>query len=102
MAEEGGFVLMCDREQRLKPVSRLAVLRKEKKLTQLEIAKLLEITEATVANWERNRSDAKPIETVIKLCKIFDCTPEELIDYVPKPDLLEEVNDLATVDGEVP
>lgn len=72
--------------KQMKPISRVAQLREEAGLTQLELSQLLEVTENTVANWEKGRSGLEWIERVIKLCKIFDCTPEDLIEYVPDND----------------
>lgn len=68
---------------RMKAVSRIAELREQTDLTQKELADLLGLTENTIANWEKGRSGLDWIERVIKLCKIFQCTPEQLIDYVP-------------------
>ena len=69
--------------KRMKPVSRIADFRDQIGLTQIELADLLDVTENTVANWEKGRSGLVWIERVIKLCKIFQCTPDQLIDYVP-------------------
>ena len=71
----------------LKAVSRIALLREQADLTQLELAQLLDVTENTIANWEKGRSSLDWIDRVIKLCKIFQCSPEDLVEYVrdPKP-----------------
>ncbi|WP_223280004.1 helix-turn-helix transcriptional regulator [Nostoc sp. PA-18-2419] len=69
--------------EHMKVVSRLAILREKENLTQRQLAELLEITENTVANWETGRSSVEWIDRVVKLCKIFACTPEELIEYIP-------------------
>lgn len=68
---------------RMKPVSRIAEFRDQIGLTQIELADLLDVTENTVANWEKGRSGLVWIERVNKLCKLFQCTPDQLIDYVP-------------------
>lgn len=73
-----------------KPVPRLAQLRKRTGLTQLEVSQLLGVTENTLSNWENERSGIDWIERVVKLCKLFDCKAEDLIEYVvdtqtPKP-----------------
>ncbi|MDZ8033462.1 helix-turn-helix transcriptional regulator [Nostoc sp. DedSLP04] len=82
--------------EHMKAVSRLAILREKENLTQRQLADLLEITENTVANWETGRSSVEWIDRVVKLCKIFACTPEELIEYVAdtkpvKTDSLAEI-----------
>ncbi|MEM8780898.1 MAG: helix-turn-helix transcriptional regulator [Cyanobacteria bacterium P01_G01_bin.49] len=68
---------------RMKPVSRIADLREKIGLTQIELAQLLGVTENTIANWEKGRSGLDWIERVIKLCKLFQCSPDQLINYVP-------------------
>ena len=67
----------------MKPVSRISQLREQAGLTQLELSQLLNVTENTVANWEKGRSSLEWIERVIKLCRLFNCIPEDLIEYVP-------------------
>lgn len=73
----------------MKPVSRIAQLREQAGLTQLELSQLLDVTENTVANWEKGRSSLEWIERVIKLCRLFQCTPEDLIEYVPDTEPVE-------------
>ncbi|NEQ67721.1 MAG: helix-turn-helix transcriptional regulator [Symploca sp. SIO2D2] len=75
--------------KRMKPVSRIAQLREQAELTQLELSQLLDVTENTVANWEKGRSSLEWIERVIKLCRLFNCTPEDLIEYVPDTEPVE-------------
>ncbi|MEG3890103.1 MULTISPECIES: helix-turn-helix transcriptional regulator [unclassified Microcoleus] len=68
--------------ERTKPVPRLAQLREQAGLTQLEVSQLLGVTENTVANWEKGRSGIEWIERIVKVCKLFDCSAEDLIEYV--------------------
>ena len=74
-----------------KLISRVGPLREQLGLTQRELAQLLGVTENTVANWERGRSGLDWFERVAKLCRLFSCTAEELIDYVPESTLVETV-----------
>jgi len=69
----------------LKVVSRIALLREKVGLTQLELSRLLGVTETTIQNWERSRAGIEQIERVIKLCEFLECEPEELIEYIPSP-----------------
>jgi transcriptional regulator with XRE-family HTH domain len=64
-----------------KPVMRLGKLRKKAGLTQLQCSQKLNVTENTYANWEKSRTGVELIERVINLCKLFDCNPEDLIEY---------------------
>lgn len=76
-------------QERMKPVSRISQLREQAGLTQLELSQLLNVTENTVANWEKGRSSLEWIERVIKLCRLFNCIPEDLIEYVPDTEPVE-------------
>ena len=62
--------------------SKIGELRRSKKLTQANLAELINVTPTTVANWENGRSLLYHIETVCKLCKIFRCEPGNLIGYI--------------------
>ena len=56
---------------------RLRELRKDKNLTQKELAKLLPLSKNSICEYEKGRSEPN-IETLIKLADIFDCS----IDYL--------------------
>jgi len=73
-----------------KPISRIAELRERIGLTQLELSQLLGVTENSVANWEKGRSGMEWFERIIKLCRLFQCTPEDLIEYVPTSEPIEK------------
>jgi transcriptional regulator with XRE-family HTH domain len=97
--------------ERMKPISRIAQLREQAGLTQLELSQLLGVTENTVANWEKGRSSLEWIERVIKLCRLFSCTPEDLIEYIPDSEpvelkknkrSLEELRNLLNTDKPAP
>lgn len=76
-------------EKQQKAVSRIALLREQKGLTQLELGQLLGVTENTVANWEKGRSSLEWIDRVINMCKLFKCTPDQLVEYVPDTEPME-------------
>ncbi|MBE9137642.1 helix-turn-helix transcriptional regulator [Nodosilinea sp. LEGE 07088] len=65
--------------------SKIEALRKSKKLTQLELAQQVGVTETTIANWEKGRSGIEWIDRLIRLCAALECTPEDLLNYIPKP-----------------
>jgi transcriptional regulator with XRE-family HTH domain len=84
----------------LKAVSRVALLREKIGLTQLELAQFLDVTENTIANWERGRSGIEWFVRIATLCKIFQCHPEDLFEYIScesdeisnkKESILEEI-----------
>jgi transcriptional regulator with XRE-family HTH domain len=70
----------------LKVVSRIAALREKKGITQLELSRLVGVTETTIQNWEKSRAGVEQIERLIKLCNALDCKLEDLIEYRPDPD----------------
>ncbi|MBD2207820.1 helix-turn-helix transcriptional regulator [Calothrix sp. FACHB-1219] len=75
--------------QKTKIVSRIALLREQIGLTQLELGQLLGVTENSVANWEKGRGSLEWIDRVIKLCKLFQCMPDQLVEYVPDNEPVE-------------
>lgn len=62
-------------------ISNVATLRKQKQLTQLELAMLTGVTETTVANWERGRKGLDSIHRFTQLCKLLNCQPQELLEW---------------------
>lgn len=72
-----------------KAVSRIALYREKKGLTQLQLSQSLGVTVTTIQNWEKGRAGVEQIERVINLCKVLECEPEDLIEYVPAP--IEEI-----------
>ena len=54
------------------------LLRKEKKLTQSELAKQLDIDQTTVSKWELDKA-LPDIATLIKLAKFFDVSTDYLL-----------------------
>ena len=60
--------------------NRLKELRKEKALTQADLAELLEVTKLTISNWENGVSSIKS-DRLKKLCEIFDVDVPFLLGY---------------------
>ena len=60
--------------------NRLKELRKEKGLTQTDLAELLEVTKLTIHNWENGVSSIKS-DRLKKLCEIFDVDAPYLLGY---------------------
>lgn len=59
----------------------LKYARKNKGLTQREVAQKLNVVESCYANWEQGRTEPN-IEMLRKLCVIFDLTADELLNDV--------------------
>lgn len=62
----------------------LAIKRKELKMSQTELAKIINVSMMTVSRWERGEQDPS-IDTLKKLSEIFRCTVDDLISDVPNP-----------------
>lgn len=73
---------------------RLKQRRKEKNLTQKEIAPLLGIKQNTYSDWETGKSEPN-LENVVKLSKILGTTTDELLGQTiySKVDLLRFLDD---------
>jgi len=60
---------------------RIVSLRKQRSLSQRNIAHVLGVTDQTVSNWEQGRSEPRlTIRQVVLLCRILDCTLTDLDD----------------------
>lgn len=70
-------------------------LRKEKKLSQEEVADKLNVTRQTVSKWETNQS-TPDFDKIVPLCELFEITTEELLTG-KKP----EVNNVREKEQEV-
>lgn len=73
---------------RFKPRSRVAILREQAGLTQVQLAVLIGITPNTVQNWEKD-SGLDQLERYLKLAEIFGCQVSDLVEYVPIPEAEE-------------
>ncbi|HEO7069359.1 TPA: helix-turn-helix transcriptional regulator, partial [Streptococcus agalactiae] len=56
----------------------LKELRKEKKLTQTELASKLNISQKSYSNWESGKAEPT-LDNIIKLANILDTTTDELL-----------------------
>ncbi len=87
-------------KQKAKP--RIAFLREKAGLTQLELSRLVGVTESTIQNWESGRTGTEHIERIIRFCKALNCQVEDLVQYISdspeepaaKPSSLSEIHHL--------
>lgn len=70
---------------------RIAILREQAGLTQLELSRLVGVTESTIQNWESGRTGIDHIQRIIKFCQALGCRVEDLIEYVSEEELVPEV-----------
>jgi len=68
-----------------KPKPRIALLREKAGLTQLELSRLVGVTESTIQNWESGRTGTDHIQRIIKFCKALNCKVEDLIEPQETP-----------------
>lgn len=65
--------------------TRIAELRKEKRLTQLELAKLLNVSDKAISKWESDKG-CPSIEFLPKLSTILECSIDHIVsgkEYSP-------------------
>ena len=75
---------------------RISKLRKKKKITQLELAKKLFVTDKTISSWESDRTEPS-LEILIKLSELLDCNVGYLIyGDNPKNDIETETKIIIT------
>lgn len=55
-------------------------LRKEKQMTQLELAKILNLSDKTISKWEQGES-LPDVEKSRLIAEVFDVTLDELVNY---------------------
>ncbi len=87
---------------------RIAFLREKAGLTQLELSRLVGVTESTIQNWESGRTGTDHIDRIIRFCQALNCRVEELIEYVgestpektttTKPSSLSDIHNLLGTD----
>ena len=65
-----------------KPKPRIAFLREKAGLTQLELSRLVGVTESTIQNWESGRTGTDHIERIVRFCKALNCRVEDLIEIM--------------------
>lgn len=59
---------------------RIKFLRQQKGYTQNDLGKLLYVSGQSVSKWEKGESSPS-IDTIDEICKIFNISPNELLDY---------------------
>lgn len=72
--------------------SRVAELREQAGLTQVQLAALVGVTPNTIQNWEKPNG-LKQLERYLKMAELFGCQVEELVEYI------ETENTQETTDG---
>lgn len=74
----------------------IAELRKEKRMTQMELAERLGVSDKAISRWERDES-APDISLLLTIADIFSITTDELLKGKRNTDIEESVANEATV-----
>ena len=69
--------------------SKMIELRREKELTQGELAEKIGSTQKTISSWEKGRTTPR-LKELLLLCKALDCTPQTLTGVK-----MYEINDIS-------
>lgn len=64
-------------------VVNIDVMLAKRKMSVTELSERLDITMANVSILKNNKAKAIKVETLDKICKILDCQPGDLLEYVP-------------------
>ena len=68
---------------------KLSILRKEKGMSQEDLASNLNVSRQAVSKWESNNSYPET-EKIVAICKLFNCSMDELIGLKEKNDIKNE------------
>ena len=58
----------------------------EKRFTITEVARITGMSNTTISNLYNEKVKRLDFDTLEKLCKIFKCKVEDLIEYIPEED----------------
>ena len=67
-------------------VINLDVMLAKRKVSVTELSERLGITMANVSILKNGKAKAVKLETLNKICRILDCQPGDILEYVPDPD----------------
>ena len=65
-------------------VIRLDVMLAKRKMSVTELSEKLGITMANVSILKNGKAKAIKLETMDKICRILDCQPGDILEYVPE------------------
>ena len=69
--------------------NKLLIMRKKSGMTQAEVAEEANLSDRTYADIERGNVNMR-IETVLKICKVFHITPDEILTGSDEPQSAKE------------
>ena len=78
---------------------RLLNLRKDKKLSQEEVADKLNVTRQTVSKWETDQS-MPDFDKIVPLCELYEITPNELFIELAQKEISKDIQNPIDSDWE--
>ncbi len=75
-------------------------LRKEKNLSQLDIAKKTGFAKTTICAWEKGRAQPS-LDTLIKLADIFECSVDYLLGREDEFGIIQSKNELTQIENQL-
>ena len=67
----------------LKSFEILSKLMGEKRYTIIEVSRKTGLTTSTISNLYNDKVKRLDFDTLEKLCKLFNCQPNDLFEYIP-------------------
>ncbi len=67
----------------------LDVMMAKRKIGLTELSKSVDITMANLSILKNNKAKAIRLSTLNEICKVLNCQPGDIIEYIPDP---EEIN----------
>lgn len=64
----------------------LSKLMGEKRYSIIEVSKLTGMSTSTISNLYNEKVKRLDFDTLEKLCKLFNCNVQDLIEYIPDPE----------------
>ena len=61
----------------------LSKLMGEKRYTIIEVSRKTGLTTSTISNLYNDKVKRLDFDTLEKLCKVFNCQPNDLFEYIP-------------------
>lgn len=71
-------------------MNRLKELRKSKRLTQLEVSKILKVPQSNVSNFEKGKSKLNE-DQIIQLVKVLECSADYLLGLIEEDKQKEQI-----------
>ena len=80
-----------DKEVKKRMAFYIRMIRLMRGLTQQDVADKLKKTTNAVSNWELGNT-SPPIDDLVKLCKMFECTPNQICGWDDFPELTDYIS----------